>query len=55
VAKRETIGARIKRLRLERRLSQRDLSLPGVTYAYISRIEADARCDRLMVVLLMCF
>jgi transcriptional regulator with XRE-family HTH domain len=43
VVKRETIGARIKRLRLERGLSQRDLSSPGISYAYISRIEADAR------------
>src|SRR5436190_9464408 len=39
----ETIGARLRRLRLERRLSQRDLSSPGVSYAYISRIEAGAR------------
>jgi tetratricopeptide (TPR) repeat protein len=30
-------------LRLERGLSQRDLSAPGVSYAYISRIEAGAR------------
>jgi transcriptional regulator with XRE-family HTH domain len=43
VAKRETIGARIKRLRLERNMSQRALSSPGVSYAYISRIEADTR------------
>jgi transcriptional regulator with XRE-family HTH domain len=43
VAKRETIGARIKRLRLERNMSQRALSSPGVSYAYISRIEANAR------------
>ena len=43
VAKRETIGERIKRLRLERDLSQRDLSSPGISYAYISRIEANAR------------
>ena len=43
VAKRETIGGRIKRLRLERGLSQRDLSAPGISYAYLSRIEADAR------------
>lgn len=43
VVKQETIGARIKRLRLERGMSQRDLSSPGVSYAYISRIEADAR------------
>src|SRR2546421_7616707 len=39
----ETIGARLKRLRLQRDLSQRDLSSPGVSYAYISRIEAGAR------------
>lgn len=39
----ESIGARLKRLRLDRGLSQRDLSSPGVSYAYISRIEAGAR------------
>src|ERR671910_3712345 len=39
----ETVGARLKRLRLQRGLSQRDLSSPGVSYAYISRIEAGAR------------
>src|SRR5207253_7573439 len=39
----ETIGSRLKRLRLERGMSQRDLSSPGVSYAYISRIEAGAR------------
>jgi transcriptional regulator with XRE-family HTH domain len=39
----ETTGARLKRLRQERGLSQRDLSSPGVSYAYISRIEAGAR------------
>src|ERR671930_2327366 len=39
----ETLGARLKRLRLERGFSQRDLSSPGVSYAYISRIEAGAR------------
>jgi transcriptional regulator with XRE-family HTH domain len=39
----EPIGARLKRLRLERGLSQRELSGPGVSYAYISRIEAGAR------------
>src|SRR5438132_182146 len=36
----EGVGARLKRLRLQRGLSQRDLSSPGVSYAYISRIEA---------------
>jgi tetratricopeptide (TPR) repeat protein len=39
----EPTGARLKRLRLERGLSQRELSGPGVSYAYISRIEAGAR------------
>src|SRR4051812_49856676 len=39
----ETIGQRLRRLRLERGLSQRELSAPGVSYAYISRIEAGAR------------
>src|SRR6478672_2997403 len=39
----ETIGVRLKRLRHERGLSQRELSGPGVSYAYISRIEAGAR------------
>ena len=40
---REGVGTRLKRLRLERGFSQRDLSSPGVSYAYISRIEAGAR------------
>src|SRR5712691_12525259 len=39
----EPIGVRLKRLRLERGLSQRELSSPGVSYAYISRIEGGAR------------
>src|SRR3954470_8024332 len=39
----ETIGQRLKRLRLERKLSQRELAAPGVSYAYISRIEAGTR------------
>jgi transcriptional regulator with XRE-family HTH domain len=39
----ESIGARLKRLRLERGLSQRELAAPGVSYAYISRIEAGTR------------
>src|SRR4051795_2416008 len=39
----ETIGQRLKRLRAARGFSQRDLSSPGVSYAYISRIEAGAR------------
>src|SRR5579862_1965942 len=40
---RETIGERLKRLRVEHELSQRALASPGVSYAYISRIEAGTR------------
>jgi len=40
---RETIGDRLRRLRLERGLSQRELAVQGVSYAYISRIEAGSR------------
>lgn len=39
----ETIGQRLRRLRTERGMSQRELAGPGVSYAYISRIEAGAR------------
>lgn len=39
----ETVGQRIRRLRLERGLSQRTLSGPGISYAYISRIESGSR------------
>src|SRR5204863_8595475 len=39
----ESIGQRLKRLRLERGMSQRELAAPGVSYAYISRIEAGTR------------
>lgn len=39
----ESVGQRLRRLRRERGLSQRELSSPGVSYAYISRIEAGAR------------
>jgi tetratricopeptide (TPR) repeat protein len=42
-AQMETVGQRLRRLRVERGLSQRELSGPGVSYAYISRIEAGAR------------
>jgi transcriptional regulator with XRE-family HTH domain len=41
--RRETIGVRLRRLRTERDLSQRELAEPGVSYAYISRIEAGTR------------
>lgn len=39
----EPIGVRLHRLRKERGLSQRELAGPGVSYAYISRIEAGTR------------
>jgi tetratricopeptide (TPR) repeat protein len=39
----ESIGRRVRRLRLERGLSQHELSEPGVCYAFISRIEAENR------------
>jgi transcriptional regulator with XRE-family HTH domain len=45
------VGARIKALRLERGLSQRDLAAPGLSYAYISRIEAGARTPSLSAVI----
>ena len=38
-----TVGQRLRQLRTERGLSQRDLAGPGCSYAYISRIEAGAR------------
>jgi transcriptional regulator with XRE-family HTH domain len=43
ISRPETVGQRLKRLRLERGLSQRELAAPGVTYAYISRIETGTR------------
>src|SRR5438270_487883 len=39
----ETVGQRIRRLRLARGLSQRQIAASGVTYAYISRIENGGR------------
>jgi transcriptional regulator with XRE-family HTH domain len=39
----ETVAQRLRRLRLAKGISQRELAEPGVTYAYISRIEAGAR------------
>jgi transcriptional regulator with XRE-family HTH domain len=38
-----TVGKRIRQRRLKLGLSQRDLAEPGVSYAYISRIEANTR------------
>jgi transcriptional regulator with XRE-family HTH domain len=39
----ESVAQRVRRLRKERGLSLRDLSAPGISYAYISRIEAGTR------------
>jgi transcriptional regulator with XRE-family HTH domain len=39
----ESIGARFRRLRIERGLSQRALAEKGIGYAYISRVERDER------------
>lgn len=47
----ETIGQRIRRIRIEQGRSQRELSGPGISYAYISRIEAGVREPSLKAVL----
>ncbi len=39
----ESVGARVRRLRTERGLSERDIASPGVTNAYVSRIETGTR------------
>lgn len=39
----EAIGKRLRRLRLARGLSQREMAEPGITFPYISRIEAGTR------------
>lgn len=39
----ESVGQRLRRLREKGGLSQRELGEPGVSYAYISRVEAGAR------------
>jgi transcriptional regulator with XRE-family HTH domain len=41
------VGQRVRALRLERGLSQRDLAAPGMSYAYLSRIEAGERTPSL--------
>jgi transcriptional regulator with XRE-family HTH domain len=53
VAAQETIGERIRGLRLKRGLSQRELSEPGVSYAYLSRIEAGQRTPSLKALRLL--
>lgn len=42
-AKPKTVGPRIRSTRTELGLSQRDIALPGTSYAYISRIEGGVR------------
>jgi transcriptional regulator with XRE-family HTH domain len=49
----ETVGQRLRRLRLERGMSQRDLAGPGVTFAYVSRIENGTRKPSLDVLRLL--
>lgn len=39
----ETVGERLRRVRLERKLSQKQLAGPGVSAAYVSRIESGER------------
>jgi tetratricopeptide (TPR) repeat protein len=47
----ETLGARIRRLRLAKRLSQKELAGPGVDDSYISLIEGNHRKPSLEVLL----
>lgn len=49
----ETIGQRLRRLRQERALSQRDLATKGVSYAFISRIESGDRRPSLRTIRLL--
>jgi transcriptional regulator with XRE-family HTH domain len=39
----QTVGERLRSRRLELGFSQRDIAAPGVSYAYISRIEGGSR------------
>ena len=50
---RETFHIRLARLRHEQNLSQRALSAPGITYAYISRLEANQRVASLKAIRLL--
>ena len=49
----ESVGARLRRLRLERGLSQRQLASRGVSYAYISRIESGERTPSVRAIRLL--
>lgn len=51
----ETLGARLRRLREERGLSQRACAGPRCTSAYISRIEAGERIPTVNVLRLLAF
>jgi transcriptional regulator with XRE-family HTH domain len=46
----ETVGQRLHRLRLERGLTERQLASPGVTNAYVSRIETGTRSPSLKAI-----
>jgi transcriptional regulator with XRE-family HTH domain len=46
----ETIGQRLKRLRIERNLTQRQVAFPGCTAVYICRIEKGQRDPSLTVI-----
>jgi len=48
--KHETFGARLRRLRTERDLSQRELATERASYAYISRLEAGTRTASVKVI-----
>ena len=45
----ETLGARLRRLRLAKRLSQKELAGPGVDDSYVAHIERDRRTPSLEV------
>lgn len=46
----ETFPQRLHRLRMERNMSQRKLECKGVSYAYISRLEAGQRKPSVRVI-----
>ena len=49
----ESIGERVRRLRLARGLSQRQLASHGISYAYISRIESGQRTPSVRAIRLL--
>jgi transcriptional regulator with XRE-family HTH domain len=49
----ESIGERLRRLRLAQGLSQRQLASPGVSYGYISRIESGQRTPSVRAIRLL--